>query len=43
MLAKFAGYDDTLPQEDLLAAVRLRWNQSQTGPLTAKDIDVLKA
>jgi N-acetylmuramoyl-L-alanine amidase len=42
-LARHAGYDHTTPPNDLLQAVRLRWNQSATGPLTPNDHAVLKS
>ena len=42
-LAAHAGYDTSVPAADLLQAVRLRWNQSATGPLCAKDHAVLQS
>ena len=42
-LAAHAGYDTRVPAADLLQAVRLRWNQSATGPLCAKDHAVLQS
>lgn len=42
-LAKHAGYDASVPFEDLLQAVRLRWNQSATGPLGPSDYAALKS
>ena len=42
-LAAHAGYDTSVPATDLLQAVRLRWNQSATGPLCAKDHAVLQS
>ena len=42
-LAAHAGYDIRVSADDLLQAVRMRWNQSATGPLCAKDHAVLKS
>ena len=42
-LAAHAGYDTRVPAADLLQAVRLRWSQSATGPLCAKDYAVLQS
>ena len=42
-LVAHAGYDTRVPAADLLQAVRLRWNQSATGPLCAKDHAVLQS
>ena len=42
-LAGSAGYDTSVAPDDLLQAVRLRWNQSSTGPLSQNDHVVLKA
>jgi N-acetylmuramoyl-L-alanine amidase len=42
-LAEQAGYDPTTNPTDLLNSVRLRWNQTATGPLTANDIKTLKS
>jgi len=42
-LAAHAGYDTRVPAADLLQAVSLRWNQSATGPLCAKDHAVLQS
>jgi N-acetylmuramoyl-L-alanine amidase len=42
-LAEQAGYDPTSNPTDLLNSVRLRWNQSGTGPLTENDIKTLKS
>jgi N-acetylmuramoyl-L-alanine amidase len=42
-LAEQAGYDPTTNPTDLLNSVRLRWNQTATGPLTTNDIKTLKS
>jgi N-acetylmuramoyl-L-alanine amidase len=42
-LAGSAGYDTSVAPDDLLQAVRLRWNQSSTGPISQNDHVVLKA
>lgn len=42
-LAEHAGYDTSVAPNDLLQAVRLRWNPTTTGPLCAKDHAALKA
>jgi N-acetylmuramoyl-L-alanine amidase len=42
-LAEQAGYDPTTNPTDLLNSVRLRWNQTATGPLKTNDIKTLKS
>jgi N-acetylmuramoyl-L-alanine amidase len=42
-LAGQAGYDTSVAPNDLLQAVRLRWNPTASGPLSSKDCTSLKA